>query len=122
MSGQNRSEVATALADPTRQRDYSANFRVEANLGPVDLTSISTSWNFRLTAPINADGPCSLLFDGTLPYWVQPLSHYLHLISSSSLPFSFFLGFFFLFVLFNFFFSLFFFSFFLSPFPFSLFF
>src|SRR3546814_11264647 len=63
ISGQNRSEVATALADPTRQRAYSANFRVEANLGPVDLTSISTYWNFRQTAPIEADGTSARLFD-----------------------------------------------------------
>src|SRR3546814_1154776 len=52
ISGQNRSEVATALADPTRQRDSSANFRVEANPGPADLTSISPYWTFRQTAQI----------------------------------------------------------------------
>src|SRR3546814_16110381 len=55
ISGQNPSEVATALADPTRPRDYSANFRVEANLGPADLTSISTYWNFRPPAPTYAE-------------------------------------------------------------------
>src|SRR3546814_13861444 len=79
ISGQNRSEVATALADPTRQRDYSANFRVEANLGPVELTSISTYWNFRQTAPIDADGTSARLFDGTLHYRLQNLSQELRI-------------------------------------------
>src|SRR3546814_20076692 len=60
ISGQNRSEVATALADPTRQRDYSAHFRVEAHLGPVDLTSISTYMHFRQTAPHDADVPSEI--------------------------------------------------------------
>src|SRR3546814_8952134 len=96
ISGQNRSEVATALADPTRQRDYSANFRVEANLGPVDLTSISTYWNFRQTAPIDADGTSARLFDGTLHDRVQTLSQELQLKSATSGPLDWILGFYYL--------------------------
>lgn len=92
ISGRNRHEVATALADPTRQRDYSANFRVEASLGPVDLTSISTYWNFRQIAMIDADGTSARLFDGTLHDKVQTLSQEFQLKSATSGPLSWILG------------------------------
>jgi len=92
ISGQKRSEVATALADPTRQRDYSANFRVEAELGPVDLTSISTYWNFRQTSPIDADGTSARLFDGTLHDNVRTMSQEFQLKSATSGPLNWILG------------------------------
>lgn len=96
ISGRKRNEVATALADPTRQRDYSANLRVEANLGPVDVTSISTYWNFRQVSPIDADGTSARLFDGTLHDSVRTLSQELQLKSATSGPFNWILGFYYL--------------------------
>lgn len=96
ISGRNRNEVATALADPTWQRDYSANFRVDANLGPVDVTSISTYWNFRQVSPIDADGTSARLFDGTLHDNVRTLSQEIQFKSATSGPFNWILGFYYL--------------------------
>ncbi|MCB2050147.1 MAG: TonB-dependent receptor [Novosphingobium sp.] len=96
ISGQSVGEVATALADPTTQKDYSANFRVEANLGAVDLTSISTYWNFRQTAPIDADGTSARLFDGTLHDKVESISQEIQLKSAASGPLDWIVGFYYL--------------------------
>ncbi len=92
ITGLKRSEAATALAGPTRQRDYSANLRVEASLGPVDVTSISTYWNFRQVSPIDADGTSARLFDGTLHDKVRTLSQEIQFKSATSGPLDWIVG------------------------------
>ena len=63
ITGRKRSEIASLLDSMQRAEQFSAEFRIDADLGGVDLASITTYADYKGRTDIDADGTSARVFD-----------------------------------------------------------
>lgn len=63
ITGRKRSEIASILDSIQKAEQFSAEFRIDADLGGVDLASITTYANYKGRTDIDADGTSARVFD-----------------------------------------------------------